>query len=325
MTISDNAAAYTFVTVVHGADFGLMRLQARSFARYLDPGLAADIIVIDNPQSGATTPWRDLLASDYGSLGTKVRFLDARDVADIPQAMSGWFSQQILKLMASAIVTTERYLVLDGKNHLVRTLRRDQIEAPSGRPRSYLMNYETHSMRSFLVNTLNYFGLDAETHVRAFTPTTTPFVVSSELARDVVAYVVDREQRPFPDAFVYDGYKRSEFFMLAAYHLSRGESLGELYDMSGTTSPAIWPESTPAECLETITASERNAFPCFAVHRRAFPKLSDDVRRALATFWCHRGLFETPNIALAFLNNPNKLRGEGGASGGRVGDQAPPG
>ena len=138
---------------------------------------------------------------EYGSLAPAVRFVDARQITDMPPYVSGWFSQQILKLMAARIVQTERYLVLDAKNHLVFPLTRRCIETSSGRMLLHSMNYEHHNMQSFLANTLDYFGFSLQDHVKGFLPTTTPFPLSTETVRDLVRYIEAREKKPFPEAF----------------------------------------------------------------------------------------------------------------------------
>jgi hypothetical protein len=298
-----DTSRYTLVTVAHRGDYGLMRLQARSLDKYLDRNLVEEIIVIENPEPGRPTNWRRVLSNEYGGLTAQVRFIEARAIADVSQ-ISGWFSQQVLKLMSSKIVATEQYMILDGKNHLVHPLTRDSVETPSGLLRTYLMSYETHPMKPFLINTLEYFELDPVQHLSAFMPTTTPFTLPTARARELVRYVEEREQQPFPSAFVYDGYKRSEFFMFAAYLLSLGSSLGDIYSFSALRSPAIWPESRPEDCLQAIVTSEKHALPFFAVHRRVFEKLTDATRRDIAAFWYRRGLFDSMEAPLAFLMNP---------------------
>ena len=304
MIEADAIANYTFVTVAYRDDHGLLRLQAQSMAMYLAREFVAEIVVIENPRPGQPTDWRDLLLQDYGSLAPKVRFVRARELADIPGKVSGWFSQQILKLMASRIVTTDHYVVLDGKNHLVYPLARNFFETPSGLLRSYLMSYEAHPMKEYLINTLEYFGLDPRHHVGAFMPTTTPFALPTGLVRELVQHVETREQRRFPDAFLYDGYKRSEFFLLCAYILATGRSFEHFYDLSGAKCPTIWPESNAEDCLEAITSSERGACPFFAVHRRAFPTFDGETLLALAAYWVRRGLFNSVEAPLRFLSSP---------------------
>jgi hypothetical protein len=273
-------------------------------SKYVDPNLVAEILIVENYGAGARVPWRDVLTVEYGGLANKVRYLDAGAIASIPAAVSGWFSQQILKLMVSSIVSTDYYVVLDGKNHLVRPLTGDFLIGRSGKPRTYFMNYERHPMRRFFENTLRYFGLKPRKYLRAFLPTTTPFVIPARGARSLIRHVEARERRSFPEAFLYDGYRRSEFFLLGAYILALGRHLSEVYEFSGTKNAGIWPESTPEECSALIAANEAECRPFFAVHRRIFPKLGDQTRQEIAAFWYRHGLFPSIEAPLRFLENP---------------------
>ncbi len=302
--VTDNLKRYTFVTVAYRDDYGLTRLQARSLGKYLDPRLAAEILIIENSSSGIPNDWQESLQSEYRSLAGKVKILDAREITHIPEKMSGWFSQQILKLMVSTVVSTDQYVILDGKNHLVHTLGRDFFETPLGLIRSYLMSYENHPMRPFFENSLSYFGLNPNEYLNNFMPTTTPFVLPTRLVRDLVHTVKIREGRPFPEAFVHGGYNKSEFFLFASYVLSLGKPLTDFYEFSGQRPPAIWPESSPSDCTAAIVDSEQRAAPFFAVHRRIFSKLSEDTRGEIAAFWHRHELFESLEQAEEFLLNP---------------------
>lgn len=92
---------YTFVTVVHEEDFELLRLQARSLERYLDPNICQEILVIDNSSSRALWKGSVNLVREYGSRSSQFRILDKTEVASVPSWVGGWHSQQILKLMVS--------------------------------------------------------------------------------------------------------------------------------------------------------------------------------------------------------------------------------
>lgn len=243
---------------------------------------------------------------EYGSLAPAVRFVDARQITDMPPYVSGWFSQQILKLMAARIVQTERYLVLDAKNHLVFPLTRRCIETSSGRMLLHSMNYEHHNMQSFLANTLDYFGLSLRDHVKGFLPTTTPFPLSTETVRDLVRYIEAREKKPFPEAFVDDGFKRTEFFLVGAYLIAYGRQLAEFYDLSGPGWATVWPEDTAEEIRRKIAWCETNAIAVFAVHRRAIPQFDESTRHAIAAFWQRRHLFRTLELPLRFLREFNR-------------------
>lgn len=303
-SLKTSSQQHTLVTIAHGEDYGLLRLQARSMRKYVDPNLVAEILVVENFGIGGRVRWRDVLRDEYGGLASKVRFMKASAVASIPITVSGWFAQQILKLMVSFVVPTQYYMILDGKNHLVHPLTADFLIGSSGKPRSYFMNYEHHPMRRYFENTVSYFELDPQKYLRAFVPITTPFVVSTPLVRSLVWHVEERERRRFPNAFLYDGYKRAEFFLIGAYILSKGQQLSDEYEFSGVKNAGIWPESTAEECSALIAANEAEKRPFFAVHRRIFPKLSDRTRLEIAAFWCRHGLFPSERAAIRFLMNP---------------------
>jgi len=293
----------TFITVVYDGDYGLMRLQARSLCKYLDPRQAAEIVVIENAPPSSLVPLRPTLLNDYGQLAAKVRFIEGHQIAAIPASTSGWFSQQILKLMAAGIVRTRYYVVLDGKNHLLRPLPWDFLITASGKPRSYLVSYEFHSLRRFFENTLPKFGLDPQRYLKAFLPTHTPFVFPTTIVRALVAEIEFRARRSFPEAFLYAGHKHTEFFLFGSYLLTRLR-FGDVYDLSGPREAAIWPESSMEHCAATMAYAEACRIPFFAVHRRAFPRLSPQIRGQLAQFWHRHGLFPSTEAALQFLASP---------------------
>src|SRR5262249_50565844 len=159
------------------------------------------------------------------------------------------------------------------KNHLVFPLSRSGIESSEGKMRLHLMNYERHVMRPFLENTLAYFQLDLPECIGTFLPTTTPFPLPSEKVRELIREVEGRERMSFPKAFVHDGFKRSEFFLFAAYVIASGQALTDYYDFSGIKHPTIWAGNTREESLQMIASSEVRRLPVFAVHRKAIPRL----------------------------------------------------
>lgn len=267
-----------------------MLRQARSLRLYLDRSLASEVVVVENPDPGSPVDWRDPLRREYGDLAGRVRFLDAGELGGIPRHVSGWVAQQILKLMAARVVATDRYVVLDAKNHLLHPLARDYFEAADGRLRSRLVDYADHPLRPRLQDTLAYFGLAAERHVGSFLPTTTPFAFSTAVVRDAIAHLEAQEGAPFPLAFVHSGRSFTEFFLVGAYVLATGAALEDLYEPSGTRCETVWPESSESDVLAAVARCESEARPFFAVHRRALPQLSAEARLAIDSLWRRRGL-----------------------------------
>jgi Family of unknown function (DUF6492) len=285
---------YTFVTVAHEEDWSVLGLQARSLHLYLPEDLVAEILVVDNSSAGAPAEFLEALLRDYGRLAARVRILSAQEVGDIPDGTEGWFSQQILKLMVSNEIATDRYIALDAKNHLVFPLRRSFLEIGDKIP-SWLTNYEKHTLRPYLEKSLRYFGVNPHDHVRAFLPAITPYTLPTAIVRDLIRVVVQREGKPFPAAFLEQRF--SEFFLFAAF-LRVLEKTEEIYDFSGIPCSTIWDENAirgARNLMHHIRRAQKNALPFFAVHRRAVPWLDDKSRRTIAEFWHQRGLF--PSVA----------------------------
>ena len=177
------------------------------------PDLIDRIIVIDNSNTLLSPAKRDRILEQYGTLKQFVDFLAPKDIAQIPKT-SGWWSQQVLKLAVSDIVSSERYVVLDAKNHLVSALGRDFLEAPSGQARVNFHSFETHPLRHSLEHVLKYLSLDPGA-VRKFTATTTPFVIYTGIARRLMSELSQRENMPFADLMV--ARQLTEFFLYSAY------------------------------------------------------------------------------------------------------------
>src|SRR5580704_3822893 len=100
---------YSFATVVFEADVGLMDIQARSMGLYCDPDIVETIVVIENFVGSVPAGWRERLVAQYSPLGDRVRFVPAAVITP-PAEVSGWVSQQALKLAVSSFIETDCYV-----------------------------------------------------------------------------------------------------------------------------------------------------------------------------------------------------------------------
>jgi hypothetical protein len=290
---------YTFVTVSHAIDYGLLLLQARSFRRHCPRDLVQQIIVVENFEPGHECDWRGPLLAEYGDLRSKVWFLRAREVAVMPRA-HGWWSQQVLKLAVSWKVGTDLYVILDTKNHLIASLGRDFLETPDGKPRMSSHDYSSHAMLEDFERTLTYFGIDPARHVARFFPAFTPFVASTLQAHDTMLQVSSRARGPFADAFLSRGL--TEFFAYGASVLASGKSLDSVYDWGQPKCPILWPSDvTPETCRAAVALADSGDLPFFGVHRGAIARLDDLSRHEIGELWCQRGLFDSRDDVMRFL------------------------
>ncbi|PZU45665.1 MAG: hypothetical protein DI566_09405 [Microbacterium sp.] len=276
----------SFVTVTYRAEDSLLRLQARSFALFVPVEAVAEIVVIDNGRPLLSERRRAELLRAYGPHADRVRFVPSDELA-ATGAMSGWVGQQVLKLSIAAYVRADWYVLLDAKNHAVRPLRPDDLLNGDGRARGGFHSYAAHPLRDRLLTTLDYLGLDraAADH---YPPTSTPFVLQTQAAREVLAGFGD----DFAGSFHRAGL--SEFFLYSGWILRRDGDWDAVYDGVALQSPTLWGGTTSAAAIGSVLAEvERTDAPFFGVHRRALRRMTGADLAPLAHFWIARGLFSS--------------------------------
>jgi Family of unknown function (DUF6492) len=294
---------YSFVTVGFEGDAGLLCLQARSMRLYCPPELIEEIIIVDNWSSGAKK-WRSNLLQQYGSLARFVRILPAASIVAIPAGASGWYTQQVLKIKVAETIRSERYVVLDAKNHMIKQLGREFLETPTGQPRINGKPYTNHPMREFLERTLEYLGLDPQTHISWFTRTHPPFTILTDEARELIRHVEQKEAGPFASAFL--DRKLSEFFLYSGFLVSKG-TLRSIYNLEQPEEAQVWPgDASESACAKAIVRTTQTESPFMTVHRQAIAKMDQRGQQLIADFWYSRGLFATAKDGVRFLRDPNR-------------------
>jgi Family of unknown function (DUF6492) len=292
---------YTFTTVVFEQEYDLLLLQARSMRIYCDRSLLDKVIVIDNSRRALPEIWLKKLLDEYGDISGIVRVLRPEKFSRLPRS-KGWTSQQILKLAVSRIIATDRYVILDAKNHLISPLVRDYLESPSGLaricPRGPYVS--AHPLRPHLERTLAYFRLEQERHLANFTGATTPFTMHTHVAHQLIESVENDEGVSFEETFVE--HQLTEFFSYASHIIRRGIEMETLYDLNQPPSRCLWIEDANLwGCQRVIAAARDGSSPFFAAHKAAISKLPADARKELAAFWSSRLLFESNDAANTFL------------------------
>ena len=292
-------ARHTLVTVAHGTDAGLLDLQARSVHRFCKRGLFDEILVVDNSAPGGPTLPQDPLRASYGDFGGRVRFIPAAHFGELPPHYAGWWTQQVRKLQVASEVRTERYVLLDAKNHLVAPLGRDFLASPDDRPLSRRYGYARHPLRPKLEHTLSFMGLDAAQHIDLFITTSTPFtMVTAHVRAAMAAHGAHSFGRFFLDN------RLTEFFYYYAYLLRCGLDPTEVYSFNQLPSPLVWPHQAAEPALNAIVQeAEAMGCPVFGVHRGAVSGILADKASAarLSAFWHGRGLFRSQTVAQDFL------------------------
>jgi len=197
----------------------------------------------------------------------------------------GWYGQQILKLLISRHVATERYLILDAKNLLVFPLRHHHLENGNKIVSVQHLYLKDNALRGYLQNVERYFNIELN---GLLPPSHTPFVFPTELVIQMVQWI-EQKEGDFAEFFMQHGMV--EFLMFSAYLISTGQ-LDVPYDFSGPTYTTVWEHwaTDEARIENKIAICERDKEPFFSVHRRAWPCLSAKSYRMITHFWQRRGL-----------------------------------
>lgn len=292
--------AYTFVTVVFEEEYDLLLLQARSLRIYCDRDLINSILVIDNSKRGLSRKQREKILSEYGDIACVVTFVHAGEIA-VTQSTKGWIGQQILKLAVARIIATDRYVILDAKNHFILPFTRSDLETDEGRPRMRMVGYATDNpLRPYLEQTLSYYGLNREQNIAKFVGATTPFIMYRDVVRKLIEDLQSREQQPFETVFASRGI--TEFFSYGSYIIKSGQNIEMLYQTHKSASSCIWvSDASKNGCDVVIARTLAQKSSVFSVHRAAIAKLPAEARRTVAEFLFSRSLFESPKAGQNFL------------------------
>jgi hypothetical protein len=274
----------TIVTVVYEESYASMIVQARSFAKYIDPDLVEEIIVIENG-NGVRISWKDKVVREYGAVSGLVTFCRGEELADFGDMQDGWWKQQVLKLAVAKMVRTDEYLLLDCKHHLVKPLERSFIW-DNDKLRIRSANYEGHRFQPILERALDYFGLDNDV-IRDFPTTTPPFPFNRDIALQIQK-LGERESGSLGKFMM--ARELTEFFLYSAY-LQHENKLREMYSFHKLAYPVIWPHTTDAAAVRALIEESRSGeSPFFGVHRRAVENLGPEARDLVAAYWEERGL-----------------------------------
>jgi len=270
---------------------------------YCPPELIEEIIIIDNSLA-AVDGWQENVLHQYGELAKLVRFVPCVQLIPILTDTQGWWTQQVLKIIVAGIIRSDRYVLLDAKNHLVSPLTRDFLETSTGQPRINGHSFLADPMRNFLECTLRYLRVDPVPHLEWFTRTTTPFTMLTHEACDLAAYLAEREGDRI--ALAFQEKKLTEFFLYSGFLLSKGV-LADLYELTQPHCAQIWGDTADeAGCTEAIRKAERSDCPFMAVHSKAITNMNKSSRATVASFWSTRGLFASAVDAIRFLSDPNR-------------------
>ncbi len=296
----------SFATIVYSKDVPLLELQARSFARFVDPEMVASIHVIMNDvdEAGLRTKIDPILPS-YGPLRSKVHVVGGDEVLlgpkhcakrptlyralienryRIPFARNGGWrgnngyrTQQALKLGSARVAKSENMVLFDAKNLLLRRFDMSEFFSDSGAARINMFKIESDFHRNWLLQSLD--ALDVP-HPDMDQVRTTTFATPYPVRRSLILALLDEINERYGSVQALFGSRRrpSEFMLLNAYCLKTQGGLDPWYEAVTDHNIGLWPTYSPQQLAHQVARIDDQASLSLGLHNRAISNLPADLR-----------------------------------------------
>lgn len=299
----------TIVVVCYERELAMLTLLARSVAVHASDALVSEIVVIDNSREQPDFPHRisALVLPEFGPLQGRVRVVKAADLGvDVADAENGYTAQQALKLEVCRVVSTDYYLVLDAKNHLVNRLDEEQLFNDHGFPLAERARHSAY-LATCQRASFQYWGTQYVPEGETL-PTVTPYLLVTEVVRRMLEELESRGKTVH--ATIAENEQRTEFLLYAGY-IARDGSVDRVYGRRPRASATLytrWPQDD-ATIERVITSAGTGATYAMGVHARRYPQLKESHIFLIARKWLECGLIDSFDAGVAFVRA--QARGDG--------------
>ena len=282
-----------FITVVFRDELPLLRIQAESFNQYISPTDVAQITVVvndDDSVAGEIDPaW-------WGQHQARVVIKPYSNYNYVSR-VTGWESQQLLKLLASAESASEWSMVLDAKTWFVRGISVTDI-FDAGRPCVGLSGISPYfeSSQKFVEN---YYIISMPNIIG---PAGVPFIFHTATVKEMINNI-DNFVDFFQTKLRYP-VLITEFHLYSGFVIKKYGSIDALYNVDKvrilSTNIADW----EAQQFDTIFAGIVNNpnLLTASIHRRSYKILKHTQLIAWANFLLERKLICNISNTINLLN-----------------------
>jgi hypothetical protein len=270
------------VTVVFEQEISILRAQAQSIALNCQRiGVRNIYVVLNDVETIAS----QIDPAWWGPLANTVLVIP-RTAFSTPFVADGWVSQQVLKMLTSAMSYNTYSMILDAKTLIVRELDPDSIVDSAGKIQTGRLPIQPvfESSRQ-IVNKL--FDIDL---LQQIGPGGVPFIVHNDTVRMMIAEVTIRTKTSFPIWFQQQGMV-TEFILYSGFVQFLCGNLNVLYDTHNSLGGIVnvshdetdaWPiKINQMRKGETLTVS---------VHRGAWAKLDAEQQQQYRDLLAQRGI-----------------------------------
>ena len=308
-------------TVVYSQELPLLRLQACSMARYLDPrGIGRIVVIVNDIDEAGCAAGVEAMRPDWGRLAPRLDIVGAealfalRPEANGPRGPGqhfrlwlsrnrrrypfgvkggwrgnrGWRVQQALKLAVARQGDSPFVLLLDAKNHFVRPVGLGSFVGVDGRALSF-KHLAGDKRDRWIAGSFRFFGLPPPGRDTASPPTVTPVVVPRAILRGCLDAIESRAG-PVEAFFIRAKGDVSEFMLIYAYVAGHCGGWDAVFAAGLVPSATIHRRGGADEIERVLALVEADAAEILSVHNSRRAGLAAEHRRRIEAIWRDRGL-----------------------------------
>jgi hypothetical protein len=302
-------------TIVCFKDFKLWLLQARSVARYFAPDSVAKIIVVINePDIDRRCVIKDFIQRNlhaYGELSQKVAVFCADLLLDSEYPnISGWRSQQAIKILAHKACSVDNVLILDAKNWFIKRVAFNDFFDTDRRPKTLVRKRATtHPQHKWLLDSLRYLDLPAALADAPSPPTITPYPVTTRLLLSLEKEIIKRSGSVV-EVFSSRNLAATEFYLIYACAELLFGGLHKYYAL-GLEPPITLFNRHPQIEHQAIALVEQSKNPkrhTFSVHHGRMGNMSLQLQDAVSSVLVGAALLRPDEVSY-FLSESSPTTG----------------
>lgn len=294
------------VTVVYRPEILLLALQARSMEKFLNPDNISRIHIIINDEDVAETADMidRLVLSAYGRFRQKVNIVDGAALYTKTVSANGWRRQQSMKILISQLIESRHYLILDAKNHFLRPASVANFIAEDSRMWSIRTKINA-PVDGFFWKSMRFLRLAPEIYCEKAMPTVTPYVVNTQIMREIIDYVEKKCGASFEEGFHAPGMDVTEFYLYFGYIIKYFSPLESIYAFGSPLCAALFTRSpsTPEGFVKVMKRLRSPSIIMLGLHRNRVGALSVEQSAMIVRQWVASGLFNELASADAFMQN----------------------
>lgn len=269
------------VTVVFRDELPVLKLQAASIAQYCQNIGIRNIYVVVNDDEDTL---HHVDAGWWGDLANHVLVIP-RSAFSTEFVDNGWVSQQVLKLLTSAMSYNTWSMVLDAKTIFVREVKLTELIDQQGRACvGSMATFPVFEPARLIVNDLFKINM-----TRQLGPGGVPFMLQNDTVRLMIGEISFLIGRSFPRWFQGNG-KLTEFMLYSGYVQHKFGSFDMFYSDQFQFQPVNVCHSEVESWDRKLQQMQQNHTLTVSVHRAAWKQLSNNQQQQYQNFLIDRGI-----------------------------------